>query len=155
MRLKKRLPILWKFFKSKKKFKMYLRDIVQLESKNEIEHYSGIFYKYFYDFKKFHKENSDLRFSQVLHANMLHKEGFWYYKEDDVILIELGLNPNEILFWGANFDINNKRLKKTKWILIKDLKTDHIQSILDGNFTNNQMYLKAFRDEIKYRKSNN
>lgn len=58
----------------------------------------------------------------------------------------------EELKWGQNYDENMKRLKKTKWIKIKDMSTSHIKNILDGNYCNNPMYLKVFKDELESRK---
>jgi hypothetical protein len=44
-----------------------------------------------------------------------------------------------------------KLLPKTNFIKIKDMNTDHIQAILDGNYCNNPMYLKVFKDELERR----
>ena len=155
MRTPKRLRFLYKFFRKKKNFKMYLRDIVCLESKNEIEHWCEVFYSNFKDIKIYHQVNSQLRFSQVLQGCRLYKEGFWYYIEDDIMLMKLGAEPREVLFWGNNYSEKGNRLKKTNWILIKDMSTEHIKAVLDGNFTNNLMYLKAFNNELKLRENEN
>jgi len=57
----------------------------------------------------------------------------------------------DILEWGNNYDKNMKRLPQTNFIKIKDMNTDHIQAILDGNYCNNPMYLKVFKDELERR----
>lgn len=100
MRTPKRLKFLYKFFKSKKNFKMYLRDVVQLESKNEINYWSEVFYTWFNHMKTLHKEKPFLRFSQVLQIYGLYKEGFWFFIEDDVMLMKF-VNPREVLYWGG------------------------------------------------------
>lgn len=153
MRTVKRLKFLYKFFKSKKNFKMYLRDIVKLESANEIKAWSEIFYLNFYSSKTYHKNNPHLRFSQILQHIGLYKEGFWYHIEDETVLMGLGVEPREVLYWGNNLSKNNNRLKKTNWMLIKDMDTEHIQTVLNNNFTYNLTYLKCFINELKLRKN--
>lgn len=153
MRNPKRLPILWKFFTKKKNFKLYLRDIVQVESKNEIEHLTEVFFEKYKEAKEFHKVNPDLRFSQIIQIFVVYKQGFWYYIEDDIMLIKLGLEPREILYWGNRFNKNNKLLKKINYILIKDMNTEHIETILKEHHTSNLMYIKAFETELKLREN--
>lgn len=153
MRTVKRLKFLYKFFKSKKNFKIYLRDIVGLESANEIKAWSENFYLCYYDLKTHHKNNPHLRFSQILQHMGLHKIGFWYHIEDEAVLMSLGVEPREVLYWGNNYSKNNNRLKKTNWILIKDMDTEHIEAVLNNNFTHNVTYLKCFINELKLRKN--
>lgn len=77
--------------------------------------------------------NPQLRLSQLLVINNIIKNynGFWYHIEDDSLMIKSGvLKEREILFWGKNYDKRGNRLDKTKWILLKDMDTDHIESIL-------------------------
>lgn len=58
----------------------------------------------------------------------------------------------EHLKWGVNFDKDMIKLPKTIWKPIKDLKTDHIQAILDGGFVSgNKFYKELFQEELKYR----
>ena len=154
MRTVKRLRFLYKFFKSKKNFKMYLRDIVQLESKNEINYWSETFFSNFQRYKKFHKENPYLRFSQVLQFFNLYKQGFWFFIEDDIMLMKF-VPAREVLYWGNNYSEKGNRLKKTNWVLIKNMDTEHIKRVLESNFTNNLVYLKAFNDELKLRENGN
>ena len=59
------------------------------------------------------------------------------------------------LKWGNNYDENMNRLSETNWLAIEDMNTGHIQSILNGNYTNNPLYLETFKNELKYRKKNN
>ena len=151
MRKVKRLRFLYKFFKSKKNFKIYLRDIVKIESANEIKAWSEIFYLNFYSAKAHHKDNPYLRFSQVLQHMGLYQSGTWFYKEDYEVLIELGVQSRKVLFWGNNLSKNNNRLKKTNWMLIKDMDTEHIKAVLSNNFTHNVTYMKCFINELKLR----
>jgi hypothetical protein len=132
---------------------MYLRDVVCLESKSEIEYWSEVFYEKFKDIKIFHQVNPFLRFSQVLQFFNLYKEGFWFFIEDEAVLMSLGVEPREVLYWGNNYSAKGNRLKKTNWMLIKDMNTEHIKAVLDGNFINNLVYLKAFNDELKLREN--
>lgn len=102
----------------------------------------------------FWKENPDWRFSQVLvNTGLLpNYPGFWYYIEDEEVLEKLGLEPRNIYFWGVNFTKDMVRLPKTEWRLIRDLDTDHIEAILDGNWvTRGNKYHKFFIDELKRR----
>ena len=131
---------------------MYLRDIVGLESKNEINYWSEVFYKSFQLAKQHHKLNPYLRFSQILQIISLYKEGFWFFIEDDVMLMKF-VPAREVLYWGNNYSAKGNRLKKTNWILIKDMNIEHIKRVLEGNFTNNLVYLKAFNDELKLREN--
>ncbi len=132
---------------------MYLRDIVKLESANEIKAWSENFHLCFYDLKKLHNEYPDLRFSQILQHMGLYKEGFWYHIEDEAVLMSLGVEPREVLYWGNNYSKNNNRLKKTNWMLIKDMDTEHIKAVLSNNFTHNVTYMKCFINELKLREN--
>jgi len=101
-------------------------------------------------------KNPDLRVTQVL-VNMgiiPNKQGFWYYKEDHELLIELGREARDIVLWGVNYTKGMKLLPKTKWTPIKDLATDHIQAILDGGYARgNSFYINLFKEELKLRES--
>lgn len=58
----------------------------------------------------------------------------------------------EYLKWGSNYDKDMNPLPKTIWKPIKELDTDHIEAILEGNFTNNEIYLDTFKKELEWRK---
>lgn len=99
----------------------------------------------------FWKENPDWRFSQVLvNTGLLpNYPGFWYYIEDEDILIELGCEPKDIYFWGTNFDKDMNPLEETKWNLIRDLSTEHIEAIVDGGFVKKyDKYYDIFIQEL-------
>jgi hypothetical protein len=54
--------------------------------------------------------------------------------------------------WGSNYDKDMNRLPKTIWKKICELDTNHIEAILDGNFTKNEKYIQIFEYEINRRK---
>lgn len=67
--------------------------------------------------------------------------------------------------WGKNYDKNGNRLEETEYILLKDIKTDHIINILIY-FTNRlidttvisiqwKAYHLFFLEELKYRHEKN
>lgn len=103
----------------------------------------------------FWKSNPDLRFGQMLvNMNILpNVPGMWYYDEEDEILINQGHDAAEVLFWGQNFDKDMNRLPKTIWRPISEMTSDHIQAVLDGEFTKHEVYLKAFNEELTRRKN--
>lgn len=57
----------------------------------------------------------------------------------------------EYIKWGTDYDKNMKRLKKTKWIVIKNLSTEHIYRILELDL--NFYMRRLLEDEIIYRES--
>jgi hypothetical protein len=59
----------------------------------------------------------------------------------------------EHLKWGQNYDKDNNRLPETIYRPIKDMKTDHIESIISGNWCNSFLYLNTFKKELKLRES--
>jgi len=59
----------------------------------------------------------------------------------------------ELLEWGINYDKEMKKLEKTQFKKIKDLNTDHIQAILNGEYAGD-FYKEVFKDELKYRIEN-
>ena len=102
----------------------------------------------------FWKENPDWRFTQVLvNSGLLpNYPGFWYHTEDEDIFVQLGGESRDIYFWGVNYTKDMERLPETKWTLIKDLETDHIEAILDGEYMRSgSKYYKLFKDELKRR----
>lgn len=102
-------------------------------------------------------DNPNLRFSQVL-INMGYIPnipGMWYYESNNDILVKQGCKPRNVILWGNVFDKKGNRLPKPKWILIKDLTTDHIEAILISNLLRlNPTLIKYFTDELELRKTN-
>lgn len=75
----------------------------------------------------------------------------------DTSIYDVGdhLERRKYLKWGNNYDENMNRLPETNWLAIQDMNTGHIQAILNGNYTNNPLYLETFKNELEYRKENN
>lgn len=62
----------------------------------------------------------------------------------------------ENIFWGRNYDANNKILSETEWITIKNLTTDHLYAILKYFNNDFNLYNSVFRimeEEIIYREN--
>lgn len=57
------------------------------------------------------------------------------------------------LVWGVNYTKEMVRLEVTEWRLIKDLNTEHINAILDGEYCKDPFYLEVFNNELEYRKT--
>lgn len=153
MRDKARLIPLWRFMKSPKNIKKYFINIVKLTNLEEITILSQAFIDNYVELKKYHFENVDLRFGQVVCNKLQYIPGVYYNKEDHDVLIELGVEARKVLIWGQNYNKDMKRLKKTKWKLICNLTTEHIEAILEGNYTKDELYINAFKSELKWRKN--
>lgn len=150
-----KLKVLEKFFKPKEGSQLEI-GMPYFEIDTIIKRWD----KLFEEFSVFWKLTPDLRLSQAL-VNcgvMPNFMGFWYYLEDDTIMISTNiLEPRDICFWGQNYDENLNRLPQTNWILIKNMSTDHIKAILNDCESNNQLvgskYLEYFNNEIKLREN--
>jgi 3'-phosphoadenosine 5'-phosphosulfate sulfotransferase (PAPS reductase)/FAD synthetase len=58
----------------------------------------------------------------------------------------------QYLTWGKNYDKDMNRLPETIYSPIKDMTSDHIQAILDGNYAkNNPFYEELFKEELIFR----
>ena len=114
------------------------------------------YYNKLSEIKSFWLDNPDLRFSQVLIAKEIipNTPGSWYYREDSEILEELGFEDREFLLWGQNYDKDMNLLPKTIYRPIKDLNTDHIEAILNGNWCRYERHLNCFKKELKLRNDN-
>ena len=80
-------------------------------------------------------EHPDLRFGQLLCNLRLIPDidienHIWNIEEDDWLIKNGYCNIEDIKFWGVNYYKNGKQRKTTKCVLLKDLKTDHIQNII-------------------------
>jgi hypothetical protein len=99
------------------------------------------------------KENPDQRIGQVLINLGLIPDNLkiWMDEESD-ILLDQELSPEEVLFWGRNYDKDNNLLDHTEYILIKDLTSDHINAIYDWQFKLNKrlnpLYMTAFKNVL-------
>lgn len=70
------------------------------------------------------------------------------YTDDPIELIR------ERCKWGRNYDKDMNPLPKTEYIYIKDLTDDHLNAIIDGNYTQG-VYLDVMIREREYRRENN
>lgn len=118
----------------------------------------GIDYSYFdemlhsgyNDLIEYWKKNPDLRFGQAcINLNwMPDKLNIWIDEEYD-ILIAQGLEPRDVIFWTSYYDKDNNLLDKPISRLIKDLDTEHIQTLL-GIVKTTTMFEILF-NELKFR----
>ena len=153
MRIEDRIPIVLKLIKNNKySFIKYLLSKTGLENYKEL--IPEILERLEQNWDKaeeLYRKNPDLRITQVLvNTNIFPNfQGFWYYKEDDDLMIESGLcEPRDIYFWGVNYDKNGNRLYKTEFRLIKDLKIKHIKNILKLDYISDK-YRKLLEEELK------
>lgn len=147
MRPKKRLYKLWKFFKIKKNIIAFF-ELILLQSKEDSIKFSKIFLENYKDLKEFHFSNIDLRFIQVIQIQIAWFPGFAFYKEDEQILMLLGLSLEEAVLWGVNYTKSMKKLRRTKWTYLKDLSTPHIKAIVEGGYTKDPILLKYFNKKL-------
>lgn len=109
-------------------------------------------------FCNFWVDNPDLRLPQVLIniGIMPNFHGFYYHKEDAITMIDTGLLfPEEILFWGNNYDKDNNRLSETRWVLPTEMTKGHLEAIIDlydnGKMRVSEVYIEMFKKELKNR----
>lgn len=152
MRLKERIDIFLNLVDVRKALDIYFNSIeVSEELKNN---YTNSILENYERIRKYWKSNYDLRFPQVL-VNLgiiPNYQGFWYYIEEVEILLKLGVEPREFLFWGRNYDKDMNKLPKTEYLLIKDMNTDHIQAIIDGKWCISGIHYETFLKELERRK---
>ena len=155
MRNKERIDLFLNLIDVKKVLDIYFKKDTSISEEIKQTHTQKILEKY-EEIRKYWKLHSDLRFSQVL-VNMKvipNYEGFWYYWEEEEILLKLGIEPREFLFWGRNYDKDMNQLPKTEYLLIKNMKTDHIKAILDGKWCTFGIYYDTFIKELELRNNN-
>lgn len=97
-------------------------------------------------------ESPDQRLTQVL-VNMGIIEnipGAWYYfEETEYMITSHTLKPEEILFWGSYGKDGNQ---KFRWILLKDMETDHIEACLRTQKQMKEYYRKTMEKMLRFRK---
>lgn len=60
----------------------------------------------------------------------------------------------QYITWGNNYDKDMNRLPETIYNPIKDMTTEHIQAILDGEWSKgNPFYEELFKEELKFREN--
>jgi len=76
----------------------------------------------------------DYRLGQLLsNMGLVPKEienKIWNIEENDWLIKNDYCNIEDVKFWGVNYYKNGKKRKTTKFVLLKDLETDHIQNII-------------------------
>jgi len=102
---------------------------------------------------------SDYRLGQLLvNLNLIPskeiEDHIWNIEEDDWLVKNGYCNIEDIKFWGVNYYKNGKKRKTIKFVLLKDLKIDHIQNIIkffkdqDSLHKLNKEYLEYFNKRI-------
>lgn len=74
----------------------------------------------------------------------------------DLTVIDDGTHKTrrEYCKWGVNYTKDMELLPETVWKPIKDLETDHIKAILDGNYSKEgTFYNQIFKEELKFREN--
>lgn len=100
------------------------------------------------------KQVPDMRFCQLLINLGIITPGTdsWYTEDEDILINTLDINPSEVLYWGTR---GKTGTKPVKYVLIKDLDTDHIKAILKTQDQISKRYRETFENELKSRKSKN
>lgn len=151
MRILKRIDVVEKPLK--KNIRKFIDEIYvdqDKENSKYVDEVENLILKDWNKIIKYWKENPDLRFTQVLvnHNYVDNLPGVWYYTEEVEWLISNKLCKAEnILHWGVNYDKDMNRYSETKWTLIKDLDTNHIEAILTKGYctpTSNPLYYHTF-----------
>lgn len=110
-----------------------------------------------FEFYEFWLENPDLRLIQALicfRAGVLMVDEHYFSTEDiDYFMGFQGEKQENVKYWGSNYKENGKRRKNTKWVLLKELDTDHIINIVTdvslGKYTISEMTMNYFKKRIK------
>ena len=148
MRNKFRIPIILDLMRNTTALKLFLNN-------------NNIFLIVHSNLKEIEKEWDDCpdyRFGQLLsNMDLVPKEiedGIWNIEEDDWLIKNGYCNIEDIKFWGINYYKNGKKRKTTKFKLLKDLDTDHIENIIkffeDQNMLHrlNKEYLEYFNKRV-------
>ena len=127
MRNPNRIPICLNFLMNNTLFKFLGNNATGVVVNKIINNYDLI--------KKEWLKHPDLRFGQLLCNLRLIPDidienHIWNVEEDNWLIKNNYIKLENIKFWGVNFYKNGKQRKKTKYVLLKDLKTDHIINII-------------------------
>ena len=107
------------------------------------------------DIEDYWTENPDQRIGQVLINLGLVPDDLkiWIQEEED-ILIDQGVAPEDCLYWTSYYDANMQLLPEPITRLVKELEPDHIHAIFEmcrGRLSKN--YITAF-DNVLDKKEN-
>lgn len=73
-----------------------------------------------------------------------------FHIEDNDLLLALGIPAREFFLWGKRLDEHGNQLKKTKYILLKDLDSLHLDKIIKHlRETDKLTYIQLFKDELE------
>jgi len=133
MRNPKRIPICLKLLYANKVLSNFLGDYP--ENKHIKCGYAKIIHENWYLIENVWIMHPDLRFGQLLSNLRLIKDAciedhIWNIEEDNWLIDNNYIKIEDIKFWGVNFHKNGNKRKKIKFVLLKDLKTDHIVNII-------------------------
>ena len=112
------------------------------------------------DIKKVWESSPNSSFTQILIYMGLIPDGPIRHIEDEELFTDLGiLEERDIYFWGKRYTKDGKIMPNYKFVLIKDMETSHIKSILrdneEGLMKTSKKYLEMFNRELDYRKTYN
>lgn len=146
MRNKLRIPIVLDLFENNIKA---LQGFTKESDKNIVN-----IYKNYDTIKVFWEKYPDQRFGQVLINLQIIPDSYrvWNSEEDQWLIQNKYILPEEILFWGSNYDKDMNALEETKYSLLKDLTTDHIKNIISFVGPNGIFYpgcLEYFNQRIE------
>lgn len=128
MRNKERIPIIFKFFRhNARALYEFLEEGISEE--DLINLHTTPTLSEFYDYWS---ENYDQRLGQALiNFGLIQDNLLIWIKEEVEWLIDKGyLNPEDIIFWRVNYNIDGTRKEETEYRLLKDLGINHIKNII-------------------------
>ena len=98
------------------------------------------------------KQGSDLRFTQFLFNNGVSNMDRLHHLEEHELLYNYfpDVDTSEYLHWGTRGKDGKSKLK---YVLIKDLDTDHIEAILGTQHHISEIYKNALMKELEKRKN--
>lgn len=163
MRTELRIPIVLDYIENNERkvleylYKEIFPNVNEIYYKDLLEEFLGRWLNIKKVFEDYYKRNPDYRLTQILvNLGIINNYmGFWYYLEDEEIMIFCGLcGERDIYFWANYFDSEGKSLDKINYILIKDLETSYIRNILNLKHLSNK-YINILSKELNLRLNNN
>jgi len=100
------------------------------------------------------KQGVDLRFTQFLFNNGIVDMNRLHYIEEHELLQKYfpHIDPAEYIWWGTRGKDGKSKLK---YILLKNMDTDHIEAILETQKHISVFYREVFEKELEKRKNGN
>lgn len=146
MRNPKRIRPIWKcFIQYLKKNKFPLEKVLPLKQE-WLESYDLRLGQLIWNNDYRNMENELSEFLQCKINKML------FHIEDNELMLQLGIPARNFFLWGKNFDEHGNQLWKTKFVLLKDIETDHLENIIEYLKENEPSYvLPLFINELNLR----